>query len=414
MNARRPSIVVAPISQRATKGREEAPPGGRTERKRGNNPNPKRPIPQTSDHPKLSNIILNEPRQPQSRCGRFLKPRRTSGNYLMRLTREKLHWLYETMFRIRRFEETMLEQTFRGNAMGVTHPSDGQEAVPTGICAHLTEKDWIGSTHRGHGHCIAKGLDTKAMMAEIMGRYTGQCKGKGGSMHIADFSKGMLGANAIVGASVPLAVGAALTAKYRGLENESVGVAFFGDGATSQGVVHESMNLAAIWKLPVIFACENNGYAEATPAWYAVSTDDIAARADSYGIPGVQVDGMNVFAVYEAAEEAVRRARAGEGPTLLELKTYRYHGHFHADDPKKYRKADEEEEYQERDCIKHFERLVSQQNAMSETELEAIRDSIELEMQEAVDFALDSPMPPMEELYTDVYVNYSNPLVGLR
>ncbi len=332
----------------------------------------------------------------------------------MRISREKLHWLYETMYRIRRFEETMLEQTFRGNAMGVTHPSDGQEAVPTGICAHLTEKDWIGSTHRGHGHCIAKGLDTKAMMAEIMGRYTGQCKGKGGSMHIADFSKGMLGANAIVGASVPLAVGAALTAKYRGMENESVGVAFFGDGATSQGVVHESMNLAAIWDLPVIFACENNQYAEATPAWYAVSTDDIAARADSYGIPGVQVDGMNVFAVYEAAEEAINRARAGEGPTLLELKTYRYHGHFHADDPKKYRKPDEEEEYQERDCLNHFENLVTTQGAMTADELEAIRNDIEKEMQEAVEFALDSPMPPIEELYSDVYVNYSNPVAGLR
>ena len=332
----------------------------------------------------------------------------------MRMTKQKLRWMYETMYRIRRFEETMLEQTFRGNAMGVTHPSDGQEAVPTGICAHLTEKDWIGSTHRGHGHCIAKGLDTKHMMAEIMGRHTGQCKGKGGSMHIADFSKGMLGANAIVGASVPLAVGAALTAKYRKNEKESIGVAFFGDGATSQGIVHESMNLAAIWDLPVIFACENNQYAEATPAWYAVSTDDIAARADSYGIPGVQVDGMNVFAVYEAAEEAVNRARNGLGPTLLELKTYRYHGHFHADDPKKYRKPDEEEEYQQRDCIKSFEEIVLSQRFMSKEELEEIRNHIEDEMQQAVEFALESPMPPIEELYSDVYVEYSNPVHGLR
>ncbi len=332
----------------------------------------------------------------------------------MRMTRAKLHWIYQTMYRIRRFEETMLEQTFRGNAMGVTHPSDGQEAVPTGICAHLTERDWIGSTHRGHGHCIAKGLETKRMMAEIMGRHTGQCKGKGGSMHIADFSKGMLGANAIVGASVPLAVGAALTAKYRGEESASIGVAFFGDGATSQGVVHESMNLAAIWKLPVIFACENNQYAEATPAWYAVSTDDISARADSYGIPGVQVDGMDVFAVYDAAEQAVARARSGDGPTLMELKTYRYHGHFHADDPTKYRKPDEEEEYQRRDCIRKFERDVTMQKLMSEEELSGIRDQIEEEMREAVDFALNSPMPPMEELYSDVYVEYSNPVHGLR
>ena len=196
----------------------------------------------------------------------------------MTIPKTKLKWIYETMYRIRRFEETMLEQTFKGNAMGVTHPSDGQEAPPTGICAHLTNDDWIGSTHRGHGHCIAKGLDTSAMMAEIMGRSTGQCGGKGGSMHIADFSKGMLGANAIVGASIPLAVGAALTAKYKGDETNSIGVSFFGDGATSQGILHESMNLASVWKLPVIFACENNGYAEATPAWYAVSTEDIASR----------------------------------------------------------------------------------------------------------------------------------------
>lgn len=332
----------------------------------------------------------------------------------MTIPDSKLRWVYETMYRIRRFEETMLEQTFRGNAMGVTHPSDGQEAVPTGICAHLTAKDWIGSTHRGHGHCIAKGLDTAGMMAEIMGRHTGQCKGKGGSMHIADFSKGMLGANAIVGASVPLAVGAALTSKYRGNESESIGVAFFGDGATSQGVVHESMNLAAIWDLPVIFACENNQYAEATPAWYAVSTEDIAARADSYGIPGVQVDGMNVFDVYEAAGEAVARARSGAGPTLLELKTYRYHGHFHADDASKYRKPEEERAYEQRDCLKQFERRVTTLGKMTDEELGTIRGEIDQEMVDAVEFALNSPMPPMEELYTDVYVEYSNPVYGLR
>jgi TPP-dependent pyruvate/acetoin dehydrogenase alpha subunit len=327
---------------------------------------------------------------------------------------ENLTWLYTTMYRIRRFEETMLEQTFKGNAMGVTHPSDGQEAVPTGICAHLTEKDWIGSTHRGHGHCIAKGLETNRMMAEIMGRATGQCKGKGGSMHIADFSKGMLGANAIVGASVPLAVGAALTAKYQGKESESIGVSFFGDGATSQGVVHESMNLAAIWKLPVIFACENNGYAEATPSWYAVSTDDIASRAEGYGMPGVQVDGMDVFAVYDAAQQAIERARRGEGPSLLDLKTYRYHGHFHADDPTKYRKPEEEAAYKERDCLKSFEDRVTGQQLMTGDELSGIRDSIEKEMEEAVRFALDSPMPDESELYSDVYVSYSNPLIGLR
>ena len=330
----------------------------------------------------------------------------------MDISKEKLIWLYETMYRIRRFEETMLEQTFKGNAMGVTHSSDGQEAGPTGVCAHLTEKDWIGSTHRGHGHCIAKELDTKKMMAEIMGRATGHCKGKGGSMHIADFSKGMLGANAIVGASIPLAVGAALTAKYKGLENESIGVAFFGDGATSQGILHESMNLATVWKLPVLFVCENNHYAEATPVEYAVSIPDIADRASSYSMPGVVVDGMDVFAVYDAAGEAVKRARNGEGPTLLELKTYRYHGHFHADVPENYRTKEEESSWKDRDSIETFQNRVIKANQISEEELKEIRDKIDNEMIEAVDFALNSPMPDMDELYKDVYVNYPNSVLA--
>ncbi|MBI21036.1 MAG: pyruvate dehydrogenase (acetyl-transferring) E1 component subunit alpha [Chloroflexi bacterium] len=327
---------------------------------------------------------------------------------------KKLRWLYSSMYRIRRFEETMLEQTFKGNAMGVTHPSDGQEAGPVGICAHLTDKDWIGSTHRGHGHCIAKGLETNRMMAEIMGRSTGQCHGKGGSMHIADFSKGMLGANAIVGASIPLAVGAALTSKYKNNEKKSVAVAFFGDGATSQGVLHESMNLSSIWKLPVIFACENNGYAEATPSWYAVSTDDIASRAEGYGIPGLQVDGMDVFSVYDAAEQAVKRARSGEGPTFLEIKTYRYHGHFHADDPKKYRKQEEEDYFKSKDCLISFEERVTESGLMTSEDLNEIRNEIEEEIKKATDFALTSPMPDHDELYKDVYVEYSNSLLGLR
>ena len=326
----------------------------------------------------------------------------------------KLEWIYETLNRIRFFEEAMLEQTYKGNSMGVTHPSDGQEAVPTGICAHLTEKDWIGSTHRGHGHCIAKGLETKKMMAEIMGKFTGNCKGKGGSMHIADFSKGMLGANAIVGASIPLAGGAALTAKYQGKEKDSIGVAFFGDGASSQGVLHESMNLASIWKLPVIFACENNQYAEATPAWYAVSVDDIADRAASYNIPGVIVDGMDVFAVYDAAEQAVKRAREGKGPTLLELKTYRYHGHFHADQPEKYRTSEEENSWKKRDCIINFEKRVIKQKLFDKKRLDSIKKKIQKEIEDAVEFGLSSPLPPEETLYDDVYVNYSNDLRGFR
>lgn len=330
----------------------------------------------------------------------------------MDIPHERLGWMYTTMYRIRRFEERLLEETAKGNAMGVAHTSDGEEAGPTGVCAHLNEKDWIASTHRGHGHCIAKGLESKYMYAEIFGRVTGLCKGKGGSMHIADFSRGMLGANAIVGASIPLAVGAALTAKYK--STGGVGVAFFGDGATNQGVFHESLNLASVLKLPVIFACENNQYAQSTGVEYAVPIRDIADRAASYAIPGVVVDGMDAFAVYEAAGEAIARARAGAGPTLLEMKTYRYHGHFHADNPRTYRLEDEESEWKRRDPVSNFEKRVIEGELMTEEELRGVREGIEKEIEAAVSFALESPLPPLDELYSDVYVNYSNPVAGLR
>ena len=330
----------------------------------------------------------------------------------MEITPEKLRWIYTTMYRIRRFEEVLLEQTVLGKSMGVAHTSDGEEAGPTGICAHLTDADWIGSTHRGHGHCIAKGVDTAGMMAEIFGKYTGLCKGKGGSMHIADFTKGMLGANGIVGAGIPLAVGAALSAKLK--RDGTVGVSFFGDGATGEGTIHESMNLASVWKLPVIFVCENNHYAESTPVEYAVSVADIADRAAGYSMPGVVVDGMDVFAVYDAAGEAIARARAGEGPTFLELKTYRYHGHYHADDPHTYRLPEEEELWKARDPLPNFERRVIEQDLMDEVELEHIRNEIDQEIQDAVKFADESPLPPIDELYTDVYTNYPNSVRGLR
>jgi pyruvate dehydrogenase E1 component alpha subunit len=330
----------------------------------------------------------------------------------MPVSQEKLRWMYETMYRIRRFEERLLEETLKGNAMGVAHTSDGEEAGPTGICAHLGDDDWISSTHRGHGHCIAKGLDLKGMYAEIFGRVDGLCRGKGGSMHIADFTKGMLGANAIVGAGIPLAVGAAFTAKYK--NTGGVGVAFFGDGATNQGVFHESINLASVFKLPVIFACENNHYAQSTSVEYAVPVKDIADRAAGYAIPGIVVDGMDVLAVYEAAGEAIARARAGEGPTLLEMKTYRFHGHFHADNPRTYRLEDEETEWKKRDPLVTFESKVTEQDLMDASELEQIRDAIEAEVNEAVEFGLSSPLPTADELYDNVYVSYPNSLAGLH
>ncbi len=332
----------------------------------------------------------------------------------MNISFEKLTWIYENMQRIRIFEASMLEQSLIGNAMGVTHPSDGQEAVPVGICAHLTQKDWIGSTHRGHGHCISKGLKTDKMMAEILGRATGYCKGKGGSMHIADFSQGMLGANAIVGASIPLAVGAALTSKYTNKEAESISVSFFGDGASNQGILHESMVLAVMWQLPVIFACENNQYAEATPIWYTVPNSSISERAQGYGLPVVKVDGTDVFEVYKAAEQAVNRARKGGGPTFMELETYRFHGHFHADVPERYRPKEEEDYYKSRDPIKQFENKVVAEELMLEEDLERIRNQITDEISQAVEFALNSPLPDTSELTKDVYVSYSNSLEGLR
>ena len=322
----------------------------------------------------------------------------------MEITRDTLLWMYRTMLTIRHFEERLHEEAAKGKTRGSIHTSDGQEAVPTGICAHLTSEDHIGSTHRGHGHSIAKGVDPKAMMAEIFGRATGVCKGKGGSMHIADFSKGMLGTIGIVGASVPLAVGAALSAKLDGTDR--VGVAFFGDGGANQGVVHESMNLASIWKLPVVFVCENNYYADATPVEYATAIPNIADRAAAYSMPGVVVDGMDVFAVYDAAGEAIGRARAGQGPTLMECKTYRYHGHFYGDDPKRYRLKEEEETYHDRDPIQSFKKQVLQEKLLKAKELESIEQESETLIEEAGAFAFSSPLTPLQELETDVYVKF--------
>ena len=271
----------------------------------------------------------------------------------MDLDRNGLLDLYKTMTTIRQFEERGIPETGQRGMSASVHSSAGQEAVPTGVCANLTDEDYIGSTHRGHGHCIAKGVDVKEMMAELFGRATGPNKGKGGSMHISDMSKGMLGTNGVVGASIPLALGAALTSKVKKLDR--VAVAFFGDGASSQGVLHESMNLASIWKLPVVFLCENNGYAMSTPSEYGVSITHISDRAAGYDMPGIHVDGMDVFAVYDATAQAVARARTGEGPTLIECETYRYYGHTVFDNPLTYRSKEEEDHWRARDPLQHFQ-----------------------------------------------------------
>jgi len=322
----------------------------------------------------------------------------------MDLSRDTLLKLYTTMATIRNFEERGIPETGQRRMSASVHSSAGQEAVPTGVCAHLTDEDYIGSTHRGHGHCIAKGVDPKLMMAELFGRSTGSNKGKGGSMHIADMSKGMLGTNGVVAASVPLAVGAALTSKLKKLGR--VAVAFFGDGGANQGVLHESMNLASVWKLPVIFCCENNGYAESTPVEYALSVANVSDRAVGYSMPGVLVDGMDVFAVYDAAGQAVDRARSGEGPTLLECRTYRFYGHTVFDNPLTYRTEEEQQHWRDRDPLKLFRETVIPQGEITEEELDQIDREAEELMEEAIKFADESPMPEPSEIYEDVYVSY--------
>ena len=322
----------------------------------------------------------------------------------MDLNRDTLISLYKTMTTIRHFEERGIPETGQRQMSASVHSSAGQEAVPTGICAHLTDEDYIGSTHRGHGHCIAKGVDPKNMMAELFGRSTGNNKGKGGSMHIADMSKGMLGTNGVVAASVPLAVGAALTSKLRNFGR--VAVAFFGDGGANQGILHECMNLASVWKLPVIFCCENNGNAESTPVSYGLSVANVADRAAGYDMPGIHVDGMDVFAVYEAAGEAVARARAGEGPSLLECRTYRFYGHTVFDDPLSYRTKEEQDYWRSRDPLKLFREMVLPEGLVTEEELNQMDNEAEALMEEAIKFADESPMPEPLELYDDVYVDY--------
>jgi acetoin:2,6-dichlorophenolindophenol oxidoreductase subunit alpha len=308
--------------------------------------------------------------------------------------------LHRTMLTIRLFEQRVAREFRTGQVPGFVHMYIGQEAVAAGVCANLDDDDYVTSTHRGHGHCIAKGCDLRGMMAEIYGREDGLCKGRGGSMHIADFSRGMLGANAIVGGGIALATGAGLASSVRG--SGQVAVAFFGDGAANQGVLHESLNLAAIWKLPVLYVCENNGFAESTPAAYATSVPDVASRASAYGIPGVVADGADVRNVYAAARTAVERARAGEGPTLLEVKTYRFSGHFEGD-PDRYRDDEDRRTTKGRDALAALrEQLVSGGDATAD-ELDARQAELEAAVADAVEFARASPFPDPSELDRYVY-----------
>ncbi|MFL6029123.1 MAG: thiamine pyrophosphate-dependent dehydrogenase E1 component subunit alpha [Gaiellaceae bacterium] len=304
---------------------------------------------------------------------------------------------------IREFEERLKWLVETGVPVGAVHFYVGQEAVAAGVCAALRPSDWIASTHRGHGHCIAKGVDVRPMMAELFGKVTGTNRGKGGSMHITDVSVGMLGVNPIVGAGATHAVGAGLSAKVRGADE--VAVAFFGEGAAGIGALHEALNMAAIWTLPVVFVCENNGYAQATPVEYALAVPDVAARADAYAMPGAIVDGQDVLAVYAAAEEAVARARGGGGPTLLECKTYRYYGHHQGDDPLRYRTAAEEQHARSRDPLVLFRERMGSEQRVDESELDRLDAASRGAIDEAVAFAEDGPLPDPDELYAHVYVD---------
>lgn len=311
--------------------------------------------------------------------------------------------LYETMSLIRHFEQQVKHDFLAGEIPGFTHLYIGEEAIATGVCAALKTDDLIASTHRGHGHCIAKGADVNKMMAEVFGRETGLCKGRGGSMHIADFSIGMLGANGVVGGGFNLATGAALANKNV-LKNDKVSVVFFGDGASNRGTFHEAMNVASAWKLPVIFVNEMNCWASTTPYRTTCNVENISDRAAGYHIPGIVVDGQDPFAVYEVAKEAVARARTGEGPTFIEAKTYRIEGHF-VGDPELYReKAETQAIFRETDPLKKFrEKMLEMNNLLSIEECDAIGAKCSERIKAAKDYALASPYPNEAEYLKYVY-----------
>jgi pyruvate dehydrogenase E1 component alpha subunit len=318
----------------------------------------------------------------------------------MLLTTEMLLGMYRTMLRIRLFEERVDELMMKGLIHGTTHLYVGMEAVATGVCSALQPRDCITSNHRGHGHCIAKGADLKRMMAELLGKATGYCKGKGGSMHIADLDQGNLGATGIVGSGIPLATGAALAIAMR--KEERVVACFFGDGAANNGAFHESLNLAAIWKLPVIYICENNQYAMSGSAREMFSIPRIADRGSAYGIPGTTVDGNDVLAVHAAATEAAGRARDGQGPSLLTCETYRWKGHSRSD-ANRYRTKEEIAAWQARCPIRRLRQHLEAAGALDTQAAADIEQRVRSEIEEAVRFAESSPSPSLEDAEADLY-----------
>lgn len=318
----------------------------------------------------------------------------------MSITTETLIDAHTTMVKIREFEEHAAQQFADGKIPGFVHLYVGEEAVAAGVCATLRDTDYITSTHRGHGHLISKGGDVKLMMAELFGKKTGYCKGKGGSMHIADMDLGIMGANGIVGGGPPLAAGAGFACQYLG--KDDVAVCFFGDGASNQGTTHEGMNLAACWKLPVVFVNENNRYGISCCIDNATCVTDIADKAAAYDMPAVTVDGNDVMAVYEAAVEAVNKARKGGGPTLIECKTYRHRGHFEGD-PAEYRTKEELDEWKAKDPIPRLEKKLIETGALTQAQVDETRKKVRDEVEAAIRFAEESPWPEPSEVTDDVY-----------
>jgi len=318
------------------------------------------------------------------------------------IDRNILIWMYRKLLEIRRFEEKVWDLFGRNLVPGTLHLYLGEEAVAVGVCANLNVDDYITSTHRGHGHCIAKGADLRKTMAEILGKKTGYCKGKGGSMHVADAAVGNLGATAVVGSAIPIAVGAGLSCKMR--NTRQVVACFFGDGATNNGAFHEALNMAAVWKIPVVFVCENNFYAMGTRITDVTPIENVADRAQSYGMPGIIVDGNDAIAVYRAAKEAVEKARSGNGPTLIECKTYRHKGHSRFD-PGKYRPQAEVEEWLRKDPVSRFKNILVEDGILTIEEVEVIDRQVIEAVEEAARFAVESPYPEPEEALMDVYVN---------
>jgi 2-oxoisovalerate dehydrogenase E1 component len=314
---------------------------------------------------------------------------------------ELLERLYATMYRIRRFEEYTTELFQAGLIKGTAHSYIGEEAIAAGACANLRADDYIGSYHRGHGHCIAKGADVSRMMAELMGRSTGYCGGLGGSMHIADMKLNILGANGIVAAAMPLGTGAALACKLRG--GDQVVISFFGDGGANQGIFHESLNLSAVWKLPIVFVCENNQYALSTSYKNSTSVDQISKRSVSYGIPGVTLDGNDPVEVYQAVGEAVRRARAGEGPSLIEALTWRWGQHSMRANLKDPRSKEDMDRWIARDPVALLEQRILKEKALPPNRLKTVQQSVQADMEHAVQFAKDSPEPDIAKMEASVY-----------